>query len=104
MTSVMASQPYHPPPLGGTPSENQFGFPIESDDVLLSTLAKLGVRDIKEHDIQKPTQQVALTCFATFLELLSYVNEDAIDTLKGDCLERLEFKVLITLAWCFESC
>jgi hypothetical protein len=71
-------------------SENQFGFPIESDDVLISTLIKIGITDVKEIDLQKPSQAVALACFTAFLELLSYVNEDVIDMLKRDSLEKLD--------------
>jgi kinetochore protein Nuf2 len=89
--ATLSSHQIHPPPLGG---ENQFGFPIETDDVILQTLAKIGINDIKEHDVQKPTQQIALTCFSAFLELLSYVNDEVIDTLKGDCLDRLEHREL----------
>lgn len=81
------------PPLGGPPSDKHYGFPIESNEVLLSTLAKIGITDVKEHDIVKPTQQVVLTCFSAFLELLSYVNDEVVDTLKNDCLDRLEHRV-----------
>lgn len=96
MTTLLTSHqdPTHPPPLGGAPSENQFGFPIETDDVIIHTLARVGIKDAKEHDIQKPTHQFVSTCFAAFLEILSYVNDEVVDTLKGDCLERLEHREL----------
>lgn len=91
------------PLLGGPPSEKHYGFPIESNEVLLSTLAKIGISDVKEHDIIKPTQQVVLTCFSAFLELLSYVNDDVIDALKNDCLDRIDHRVRIGATWTIQT-
>lgn len=95
MTSIHGTPRTHSfvPPLGGPPSEKKYGFPIETDESLLKELNKIGIRDIVEHDLQRPTQQIALTCFSAFVELLNYVNDDVIESIKAEYLERLDHKV-----------
>lgn len=94
MASVAPSQS---PILGGAVSSHNFGFPIESDEILLSTLNKIGIHDVRDYDLKKPSQQVALACFTAFLELLSYVNEDVVEMLKGDCLSKNDHRVCTAL-------
>lgn len=95
MTSIHAGSrsQFLTPLLGGPPSDKKYRFPIETDDVLIDTLNKIGIHDIHKEDILRPNQQVALTCFSAFAELLSYVNDDVIESIKAECIERLDHKV-----------
>jgi hypothetical protein len=95
MTSIHAGSRHQSsvPILGGPPTTNKYRFPIEEDDVIIDTLRKLEIYDIHEQDIQRPNQQIALTCFLAFLELLSYVNDSVVESIKADCLDKLEHKV-----------
>jgi hypothetical protein len=96
MTSIHAGarMQYSAPMLGGPPSDKRYRFPIEGEDVIVETLRKLEINDIHEHDLQRPNQQVALTCFLAFVELLSYVNDPVVESIKADCLDKLDHKEL----------
>lgn len=81
------------PPLGGTASSGKLTFPKLDYDAIIETLRKIGINDVSEKDLKSPNQQIALTCFCPFVELLSYFNDEVIESMKEECLEKLDHRV-----------
>jgi hypothetical protein len=95
MATIAAGSRAQPvvPALGFPPSEKKYAFPIENEESIILELNKIGIVDIREHDLLHPSQQVALTCFSAFVEDLSYVDDGVIRSIKEDCIQRLDYIV-----------